>query len=74
MREDQSARIHSITVDEFYRLMKTRHNNHVLNKVFERIPIWIDDAIRYELTASESFECNEARSPDTRYKGEERAA
>lgn len=74
--DGQSAQTHSITLGEFYRL-KCRHHNYALNKVFERISIWIDDVIRYELTAPEAsvpVRSNEVRFADTRYQDDERAA
>lgn len=58
LNSNQTMRTHSITLDEFYRL-KRCHHNYVLNKIYERIPVWIDYIIRYELSPAN---CNAVRS------------
>ena len=48
-----------------------------LNKVFERIPVWIDDVIRYEMSDAEvcfSDRCNEVCFADECRRDDERAA
>ena len=76
MSNGQASQIHSITLGEFCRL-KNHHHNFALNKVFERIPVWIDDVIRYEMSEPEvcfSDRCNEARFADRCCRADERAA
>jgi len=50
----QSIQTHSITLKEFYHL-KACHQSYVLNKICDRIPVWINDVIRNELADSEVF-------------------
>lgn len=76
MGNGQASQTHCITLGEFYRL-KNHHHNFALNKVFERIPVWIDDVIRYELGSSAvcfSDRCNEVRLTDKCHRDDERAA
>lgn len=76
MGSRQASQTHSITLGEFYHL-KNHHHNFVLNKVFERIPFWIDDVIRYEMSAVEvsfSDRCKEVRFADECLCDDERAA
>lgn len=75
MGNGQASQTHSITLGEFYRLKN--HHNFALNKVFERIPVWIDDVIRYELGSSKVCfpdRCNEVRLVDECHHDDERAA
>lgn len=51
VNDDLFVQTHSITLGEFYR-QKNCHHNYVLNKVFDRIPVWVNDVIRYELDAA----------------------
>ena len=71
--ESEFTQIHSITLNEFYRL-KTRRHNYALNKIFERIPVWIDDVIRYEAAVPEIIipeKCNEGCFTDICYRNKE---
>lgn len=76
MGNGQASQTHSITLGEFYRL-KNHHHNFALNKVFQRIPVWIDDVIRYEMSDAEvcfSDRCNEVCFADECRRDDERAA
>lgn len=48
--DDRSIQTYSITFGELYRL-KNYHHNYILNKILNRIKIWVNDVIRYELDA-----------------------
>lgn len=48
LHDDRTMQTYSITFAEFYRL-KGHGNNYILNKVFDRIPVWTNATIRYEL-------------------------
>lgn len=72
----KASQTHCITLGEFYRL-KNHHHNFALNKVFERIPVWIDDVIRNEMGDVEmciSDRCNGARFADECCCDDERVA
>lgn len=76
MCNGQASQTHSITLGEFYRV-KNHHHNFALNKVFERIPVWIDDVIRYEMSDAEvcfSDRCNKVCFADEYRRDDERAA
>lgn len=76
MSNGQASQTYSITLGEFY-CLKNHHHNFALNKVFERIPVWIDDVIRYEMGDSEacfSDRYNEVRFADGCHRDDERAA
>lgn len=74
--DDQSVQTHSITLDELYRLKNYQHN-YILNKIINRISIWVNDVIRYEVDApmvNIPEPCEHSFRSESRYWDDDRAA
>jgi len=74
--DDRSVQTHSITLDELYRLKNYQHN-YILNKIINRISIWVNDVIRYEVDApmvNIPEPCEHSFRSESRYWDDDRAA
>lgn len=78
--DNDNNQSYSISVGELYKL-RHYHHNYILNKIINRIPMMIDNVIRYELkeyVTISSVSCKHSSEhisrPDTRYFDDQRAA